>query len=181
MVIRGVYLMKIYLLIFLSILSLMMGCEVLTAPFRLAMELLPLAIKYAPYALMFLELPQENIPLENKEFQNFSSQVSIVAQSLEKHSLFASLSSEWSEKKKNLHFVAALHLDTEEKVQKIQNWLIENGAKYQVRYCIVGFDKESAIEYRNIHHLLQEQKIAFFADGPLSGLKTQEEALSDYL
>ena len=153
-----------------------MGCEVLTAPFRLAMELLPLAIKYAPYALMFLELPQENPSLENKEFQNFSSQVSFMAQSIENHSLFNSLSKEWNEKKQNLQFVAAFYLDSQEKVQKIQNWLIENGTKYQARYCIVGFERESPIEYQKIHNLLQEQKIAFFADGPLSELRTEKES-----
>ena len=53
--------MKVRLTLLFCMLVLIIGCDVFTAPFRLFQELLPIAIKYAPYALMFLEVPE---PLE---------------------------------------------------------------------------------------------------------------------
>ncbi len=140
------------------------------------MELLPIAIQYAPYALMFLELPENNRSIEGKELDTLSAQINVFAQSIEKDSLVDTLSKEWKGKKQ---FVTALHLNSPEKIQKIQTWLSENRAKFQVKYFIVNFETENSVEYKKLHNFIKQQQIAFLADGPIQDIKMQKESFPE--
>lgn len=161
--------MKITLVIFLCLSLLMTGCEILSAPFKLMAELLPLAIKYAPYALMFLEVPENMDSLPELRSEDFQNQVQKLAgENSSLPPLLPALTQEMRREKGKLHRLVAIHLTSMEKVEKVQQWMIENGKKFQIRYAIVGYDSQNAFENAQIRTLLEGQRtIAVLADGPL--------------
>jgi len=152
---------------------LLSGCEVLSAPFNLIKELLPLAIKYAPYALMFLEEPDADSPAY-ADVQQFKEQIALLAQenSLQLPDFYNTLTQEANQRKGKLQYVVALHLENAEKVEQIQNWLMQHEQQFRITYYITAYDTSHPEQFQQTAAYITNCSIPFIADGPLSSIST---------
>lgn len=168
---------KFCLLGMLFIILLFPGCDVLTAPFELFKELLPLAIKYAPYALMFLEEQDPNNPIYADSNQ-FQQHILTLAESptptLQLDSIPNGLCNELPQRKNKLRYVVAIHLSDLDKVERIQSWLASQNSQFRISYLITAYDQSNLQESQTIAELISQNSLTFFADGPLSNLSTAQ-------
>ncbi len=164
--------MKIVIILVLSLALFLSACDALLAPFQLIGELLPLAIKYAPYALMFLETPDDNIRLAT--IDGFNKEIEILSRdpSLKLSELTTEFPYQISQKK-NLQYVIALHLDSLQKVEKIQKWLLTQ-QQYNISYIITAHNTNMPENLKNISNLVKNSNFIFLADGPLKELSNNQ-------
>lgn len=153
------------------------GCEVFGAPFALLSELIPLAIKYAPYALMFLEEQDLQNPIytdANQFQQNISPLAHSFEPTLQLESIATALENEVPQHQGKLRYVVAIHLNDTAKVERIQNWLLSQNKKFKVTYRIAAYNENDLQESQNIAQFVAKNSMLFFADGPLNHLTTAE-------
>ena len=133
--------------------------------------MLPLAIKYAPYALMFLEAPENGASDVQSLYEQFEYAQKRPLDAIP--ALDAILKKEIVEKNKR-YTIVAVHLDSYEKAQQIQKWLTANGQTYKIRHFIATHDVTDPGASQKIAHLLGQRKTSIFiADGPLETLSSE--------
>lgn len=143
------------------------GCDIFSAPLRLFSELLPIAIKYAPYALMFLEAPSGKDTTETAGVSENDASGAPMPGAMEPLPQLL----ERAVARKTSGCVFALYLETENLERVIQNWQREH-PQYKVHYAVTYCDFSSDIHYRQVQNILEEHRIEFLATGPLDTLST---------
>ena len=157
--------MKFRLLLLCFLVAISGGCEVFQAPLSLFQELLPLAIKYAPYALMFIEAPESDIDSQQDSKKFYAQFAQIVKDPARIPSMSCMIAEELKKNSSGKKIILAIHLSSWEKVEQVQMWLRQNEGKFKIRYCIANCDFETEKDSR-IKEKWQNSNVAFWVDGP---------------
>lgn len=161
--------MKKSLLIILCCSFLFAGCDILSAPFKLIADLIPVAIQYAPYALMFLEAPDEKIDEQDKQLLVDIKQLKV------KNKQFPSVIHSLKKQRKDskLKIIVALQIRNKEDIKKFQLLYKKYKAKFKISCRMTKLNTANITEYQRINSFLARNKdVVFLGSGSLSGLTT---------
>lgn len=150
------------------ILIMNIGCDMFMAPFGLIKELLPIAIKYAPYALMFLEAPADR-PQEQTILLAEEMEVQLLhsfREGAQLRSIDEILQHKLQPHKK--YYILAIHLQTVDDLQKLQTWMQKTQKQFHIEYHAAICDLSTPASIQNLHNILgNAPNVAFLATGPL--------------
>lgn len=166
------------------------GCELLTWPLSLFQELLPIAIKYAPYALMFIEAPEVAPEVDVASAPRQQDVVVTVAATdpTTLQHLPTILQKELSRRQGRSCCVVAVAMQYEQDWQNLEKWLARE-SQLKIKCVMAYCDFSQPADYEQTQTLLaQYPRLAFYANGPLSslsliptGLDTKTLAQADQL
>lgn len=156
-----------YLVVLILCIFMIAGCDMFSVMFDLFKELLPIAIKYAPYALMFLEAPGESqdrdLALTSETDRSPIDKALPLPHVLEKFLANGT--------GKEMHIVA-IHLKSKDTEAEIQKWA-KGQTKFRVLYVATFCNLSDGVHYRQIQTvLLNYPQITFVATGPLEHLSS---------
>ena len=163
-------------MLFVSII--IVGCDFFQAPLSLFQELLPLAIKYAPYALMFIEAPDEKLKDPNIQFcAEFDK---ITNSNKNETYLYQQIASNLRKNSGKKLIVVAIHIDSNEKIDMIKKWVEKNKNTYNISIDVVNHDISNNDHYKKIEKIISIKKnIIFIADSHLSELSYKQDVHLD--
>lgn len=158
--------MKHWMLTVIVSLILFSGCSILMWPIKLFTEILPSLIQYAPYALLFVEASDSvHSDLATKQFEKDLQEWSIRDKSIDDS--ISSLLTTKVQQQNKLQFVIAVHLDSEEKLNQIYQWIAEKQNMYKITAMVATYslvDDEQLANILNQHN----KRFTFIADGSIS-------------
>lgn len=154
------------------------SCDLLMTPITLVTQLipdlLPLAIKYAPYALMFLEAPDQKAIASSREIDDRLA-IALLDKGNTLPSVPEILMREMNLRANQHVQVVGLYLQSPQEVEKLQKWLSQYREKIPVKIAIGFCDFSNDIHYRQMQKCLVGQKnITFWANGPLDIMSSKE-------
>jgi hypothetical protein len=144
------------------------GCDLLTWPFSLIEELLPIAIKYAPYALMFLEAPEVapatqvagETPLGNNEgkVDPTTAMPYVLTQQIHQGKTWC---------------VLAFSIESQQEFARWQACVAQARQHFQLRCFVAHCDMSTSFDRQQIQaFLVKHPEVTFYINGPLRQLTT---------
>lgn len=145
------------------------GCSFLSAPLTMMKQLLPLAVKYAPYALMFLEEPSETklaeTPFSERNFHlNWESEVKKEKDNFPELPL--SLQKRLEEKGKKIKAVYILPLENSQDMEKFRSLYSDLSSQGHVYYTLTSYDHNNLQQVEKIEHILGQNSTMIYANLP---------------
>lgn len=135
-------------------------------PIKLFTEILPSLIQYAPYALLFVEATDSvhsdlaTIQFE-KDLKEWSNRDKSIDDSI------SSLLTTKVQQQNKLQFVIAVHLDNEEKLSQVYQWIADKQNMYKITAMVATY---SLLDDEQLANILNKNKkqFTFIADGSMS-------------
>jgi hypothetical protein len=156
---------------FFGLLVFLGGCELLTWPFALFQELLPIAIKYAPYALMFLEAPEVAPETEVASTPEVLHRLVSEKAQITLSSFPETLQQDIQNRNGKPGYIFALFVQSEKDWSRVQSWVAQHKGSLRLRCVPVFCDVSNEFQSQQIQAILaQSPNIAFYATGPLHKL-----------
>ncbi len=145
------------------------GCSLLSAPITMMKQLLPLAVKYAPYALMFLEEPSET-KLAEAHFPEGNFHLNWENEAKKEKNNFPelplSLQKRLEEKGKKIKAVYILPLESPQDMEKFRSLYSDLSSQGHVHYTLTSYDHNNPQQAKEIQHILHQNSTMIYATLP---------------